>query len=139
MVIMSVDLGAARTGFAVSDSGEQFAFPRGIVTEYNREKLYPKIVEKAKENNAELIVLGLPKNMDGTLGFKAQESVDAKEALEKLCDIPVELWDERCTTVSAHASLGMNGIKTKNRKNIVDSVAATIILEDFLRFRNSNK
>ena len=77
--------------------------------------------------------------MDGSLGFKAQESINAKEALEKLCDIPVELWDERCTTVSAHASLQQNGIKTKNRKNIVDSVAATIILEDFLRFRNANK
>ena len=139
MIIMSVDLGATRTGFAVSDSSEQFAFPRGIVVEYNREKLYPKIVQKAKENSAELIVLGLPKNMDGSLGFKAQESIDAKEALEKLCDIPIELWDERCTTVSAHASLQQNGIKTKNRKNIVDSVAATIILEDFLRFRNGNK
>ncbi len=139
MVIMAVDLGAARTGFAVSDSGEQFAFPRGIVNEYNREKLYSKIIEKAKENKAELIVLGLPKNMDGTLGFKAQESIDAKAQLEKLCDIPIELWDERCTTVSAHNSLHQNGIKAKNRKNIVDSVAATIILEDFLRFRNSGK
>ncbi len=139
MIIMSVDLGAARTGLAVSDSGEQFAFPRGIIKEYSREKLYEKIVEKAKENSAEIIVLGLPKNMDGSLGFKAQESIDAKSTLEKLCDIPVELWDERCTTVSAHNSLQVNGIKAKNRKNIVDSVAATIILEDYLRFRNSNK
>ena len=139
MIIMSVDLGAARTGFAVSDSGEQFAFPRGIVKEYNREKLYDKIIEKAKENNAEIIVLGLPKNMDGSLGFKAQESLDAKEALERLCNIPFELWDERCTTVSAHNSLQVNGIRAKNRKDIVDSVAATIILEDYLRFRNSNK
>ena len=139
MIIMSVDLGAARTGFAVSDSSEQFAFPRGIVKEYNREKLYQKIVEKAKENSAQIIVLGLPKNMDGSLGFKAQESLDAKDALEKICDIPVELWDERCTTVSAHGSLQASGIKAKNRKDIVDSVAATIILEDYLRFRNSNK
>ncbi len=138
MIIMSVDLGAARTGLAVSDPSEQFAFPRGIIKEYNREKLYSKLIEKAKEFGAELIVLGFPKNMDGSVGFKAEESITAKNALEKLTEIPIELWDERCTTVSAHSSLQMNGISHKNRKDIVDSVAATIILEDFLRFRSKN-
>ena len=137
MVILAVDLGAARTGLAISDKGESFAFPRGIIKEYNKEKLYEKIAEKVKEEKAELIVIGLPKNMDGSEGFKAQESYEAADKIKELTGLEVELWDERCTTISAHQSLSMNGIETKKRKNVVDSVAATIILEDYLRFRKS--
>ena len=137
MVILAVDLGNARTGLAVSDKSETFAFPRGIIKEYNKEKLYKAIAEKAKEEKAELIVVGLPKNMDGSEGFKAEESHLAVEELKKLTELPIELWDERCTTISAHISLQMNGIETKKRKNVVDSVAATIILEDYLNFRKN--
>ena len=68
MIIMSVDLGKARTGIAVSDKGEGFAFPKTVINEYNTEKLVTRIAEWAKELNAEEIVVGLPKNMDGTLG-----------------------------------------------------------------------
>lgn len=139
MIILAVDLGAARTGLAVSDNSETFAFPRGIIKEYNKEKLYAKIAEKAKVEKAELIVIGLPRNMDGSEGFKAEESHTAADEIGKLTDIPIELWDERCTTISAHLSLSMNGIETKKRKNVVDSVAATIILEDYLRFRKNQK
>lgn len=139
MIILAVDLGAARTGLAVSDNSETFAFPRGIIKEYNKEKLYAKIAEKAKAEKAELIVIGLPRNMDGSEGFKAEESHTAADEIGKLTDIPIELWDERCTTISAHLSLSMNGIETKKRKNVVDSVAATIILEDYLRFRKNKK
>ena len=137
MVILAVDLGAARTGLAVRDSRETVAFPRGIIKEYNKEKLYKSIAEKAKEEKAELIVIGLPKNMDGSEGFKAEESYQAVAALKELTDLPIELWDERCTTISAHISLQMNGIETKKRKNVVDSVAATIILEDYLNYRKN--
>ena len=72
MIIMSVDLGKARTGIAVSDSGEGFAFPKCVINEYNTEKLIFKICDKAKELSAELIVVGLPKNMDGSLGWRAE-------------------------------------------------------------------
>ena len=139
MIILAVDLGAARTGLAVSNNSETFAFPRGIIKEYNKEKLYAKIAEKAKAEKAELIVIGLPRNMDGSEGFKAEESHTAADEIGKLTDIPIELWDERCTTISAHLSLSMNGIETKKRKSVVDSVAATIILEDYLRFRKNQK
>lgn len=137
MVILAVDLGKTRTGIAVSDKDESFAFPRAVIKEYNRERLYGRIVGAAKENKAELIVLGLPKNMNGSEGFKAEESHSAKEEIEKLCDIPVELYDERCTTLIAHQSLQNCGVKAKNRKDIVDSVAATVILESYLEFRKN--
>ena len=71
MIIMSVDLGKASTGIAASDSGESFAFPKKVITEYNTEKLVQKIADTAKELSAELIVVGYPKNMDGTIGNRA--------------------------------------------------------------------
>lgn len=134
MIVMAVDLGQVRTGIAVSDKGGIFAFPRDIIKERNREKLCEKIVETAKAENAERIVMGLPKNIDGSEGEKAEEIRSAKSLIESLTDIPIVLWDERYTTVLAHRSLAENGIKAKNRKDIVDSVAATVILEDYLKY-----
>lgn len=139
MIILGVDLGKTRTGIAVSDKSETFAFPREVIKEYSREKLYEKIASVARAEKAELIVLGLPKNMDGSEGFKAEESRKAKEALEKLTGLPVELYDERCTTVIAQKSLWDNGLDTKKGRKIVDTVAATVILEDFLNFRKNKK
>ena len=81
MIIMSVDLGKARTGIAVSDSGESFAFPKEVITEYSTEKLVNKIKLCAEKYSADLIVVGLPKNMDGTEGFRAQE---CKEIADKI-------------------------------------------------------
>ena len=139
MIIMSVDFGKARTGVAVSDKGEGFAFPKGVITEYNRDKLIEKLAEKAKELGAELIVAGLPRNMDGSEGFKAEECRENALLLQEKSGIKVELWDERCTTVIAHQALSQNNVRGKKRKETVDAVAATVILEDYLRFRkNSN-
>ena len=137
MVIMAVDLGTVRTGIAVSDKSETFAFPRDVIIERNRENLYKKIAERVALEKAEMLVLGLPKNMDGTEGFKAEESYKAKEVLEQLTSLKVELFDERCTTIIAHNSLRQSGKNAKNSKNIVDSVAATIILEGFLNLRKN--
>lgn len=135
MIILGVDLGKTRTGLAVCDKGESFAFPRGIIKEYNREKLFSKIAAEAQKEGAELIVVGLPRNMDGSEGFKAEESREAAEKLKALSGLPVALWDERCTTVLAHQSLHLNGKNAKNSKDVVDTVAATLILEDYLRYR----
>jgi putative Holliday junction resolvase len=132
---MSVDVGTARTGVALSDESENFAFPKGVITEYNRDRLIEKLTAKAKELGAEMIVVGYPKNMDGSLGFKAKECAEAAEKLKAATGLPVELWDERCTTVSAHTALNYTDTRGKRRKEIVDAVAATIILEDFLRRR----
>ena len=137
MIIMSVDLGKARTGIAVSDKGESFAFPKGVITEYNTEKLIVKLCEAAKENQAELIVVGHPKNMDGSEGSRAQECAEIAEKLKNESGTDVVLWDERCTTVSAHTALNFTDTRGKKRKNIVDAVAAVIILEDYLSYRKN--
>ena len=139
MIIMSVDLGKARTGIAVSDSSESFAFPKQVITEYSEEKLVAKVVSAAKQYGAELIVAGLPKNMDGSEGFRAEECRATAEKIAKASGIEVILWDERCTTVSAHTFLNMNDTRGKKRKQTVDAVAATIILEDYLAFRKNSK
>ena len=139
MIIMSVDLGKARTGIAVSDSGESFAFPKTVITEYNTDRLIDKICEKAKEYSSELLVVGLPKNMDGTEGWRAQECTEIAEKIKEKSGLEVVLWDERCTTVSAHTALNFTDTRGKKRKNVVDAVAAVIILEDYLTFRKNRK
>lgn len=134
MIIMSVDLGDARTGIAVSDNGESFAFPRTVIQEWNKDRLIEKILAEAKKVEAGKIVVGLPKNMDGSLGFKAQECTEiANKIREKFIAGDVVMWDERCTTVSAHHALNATNTRGKKRKAIVDAVAATMILEDYLR------
>lgn len=137
MIIMSVDVGDVRTGVAVSDKSEGFAFPRGIITERNRDVLVNKLCEMAANEKAELIVVGYPKNMDGSVGFKAQECAAVAEKLKEQSGIEVVLWDERCTTVSAHTYLNYTDTRGKKRKQVVDTVAAVIILEDYMKFRKN--
>ena len=135
---MSVDLGKARTGIAVSDSCESFAFPKEVITEYNTEKLVEKIKLCAEKYSAELIVVGLPKNMDGSVGCRAEECREIANQIETATKMQVVLWDERCTTVSAHTALNYTDTRGKKRKKIIDAVAAVIILEDYLAFRKNN-
>ena len=99
MIILGVDLGKTRTGLAVCDKGESFAFPRGIIKEYNREKLFSKIAAEAQKEGAELIVVGLPRNMDGSEGFKAEESREAAEKLKALSGLPVALMERQGKTL----------------------------------------
>lgn len=133
MIIMSVDLGKARTGLAVSDPSGSFAFPKEVITEYNTDRLIEKVCDKAKELGAERIVVGYPKNMDGSLGERAQECAAIADEIKAKSGLEVVLWDERCTTVTAHNYLSMNNVRGKKRKQTVDAVAAVIILEDYLR------
>lgn len=139
MIIMSVDLGKARTGIAVSDSGESFAFPKTVIAEYNTEKLVQKIKLCAQEYNAELVVVGLPKNMDGSEGERADECRAIGDQIATATALEVVMWDERCTTVSAHTALNFTDTRGKKRKAVVDAVAAVIILEDYLKYRKNNK
>ena len=138
MIIMSVDLGKARTGIAISDSGESFAFPKMVITEYNTERLVKKIAALANEYGAELIVVGYPKNMDGSLGSRAEECKDIAEKIGMESGTETVLWDERCTTVSAHTALNFTDTRGKKRKEVIDAGAAVIILEDYLKFRKNN-
>lgn len=136
---MSVDLGKARTGIAVSDNSESFAFPKTVITEYNNEKLVAKICDIAKELKAELIVVGNPKNMDGSEGWRSEECKQTAEQIKEQSKTETVMWDERCTTVSAHTALNFTDTRGKKRKAVVDAVAAVIILEDYLNFRKNNR
>lgn len=138
MIIMSVDLGKARTGIAISDSGESFAFPKTVITEYNTERLVKKVAALANEYGAELIVVGYPKNMNGSLGSRAEECKVIAEKIGATSGTETVLWDERCTTVSAHTALNFTDTRGKKRKEVIDAVAAVIILEDYLKFRKNN-
>ena len=133
MIIMSVDLGKARTGIAVSDPTNSFAFPKEVITEYSTDRLIERICQKAVELGAERIVVGYPKNMDGSLGERAVECAEIAEQIKQKSGLQTVLWDERCTTVTAHNYLNMNNVRGKKRKQTVDAVAAVIILEDYLR------
>ena len=139
MIIMAMDLGKARTGIAVSDAMESFAFPKEVITEYNTERLVEKLTAAAKKYGAELIVAGLPKNMDGTSGSRAEECAEIAEKVRLASGIETVLWDERCTTVAAYTALDAAGTYGKKRKQAVDAVAATIILVGFLSFRKNNR
>ncbi len=132
MIIMSVDLGLARTGIAVSDNTESFAFPKTVIHEYNREKLINKICALCVEYGAEEIVVGLPKNMDGTLGERAVTCQEIANEIGEKSGKKIVLWDERLSTSAAHNVLNMNDKRGKKRKEIVDAVAAVIILEGYL-------
>ncbi len=139
MIIMSVDLGKARTGIAISDSSESFAFPKEVITEYNTERLIEKVCLKAEEYSAERIVVGLPKNMDGSIGWRAEECSEIAEKIRQKSGKDTVMWDERCTTVSAHTALNFTDTRGKKRKNVVDAVAAVIILEDYLSYRKNTE
>ncbi len=135
MIIMSVDYGDKRTGIAVCDKLEMLASPVCVLTEWNSETLAGKIVALACEKRAETIVIGLPRNMDGSKGFRAEACEALGELVKARTDIPVCFWDERLTTVSAHRILRENNVRSKKRKAVVDSVAAEIILQDYLDYR----
>ncbi len=137
MKIMSCDLGKVRTGIAVSDEAEGFAFPREVITEYNEERLIERLSQKAQELGAGLIVVGHPKNMDGSEGDRAKECAAIAEKIAEKSKIETVLWDERCTTVSAHTALNFTDTRGKRRKETVDAVAAVMILEDYLRYKKN--
>lgn len=137
MIILAVDYGDARTGLAVCDAGERLASPAGVIAERKSEKLMDAIAETAEKSKAGLLVVGLPLNMDGSFGPRAQKCRDFASRLSKKCSLPVELWDERCTTMAAHNALNATDTRGKKRKEVVDAVAAVMILEGFLAYRRN--
>ncbi|MBQ1464531.1 MAG: Holliday junction resolvase RuvX [Ruminococcus sp.] len=138
MIIMAVDFGDARTGIASCGKSELMASPVCVIAEKDFDQCIAKTAEKAKELRAELIVVGYPKNMNGTIGERAEKCQLFAEKLEALTGITVKLWDERNTTVSAHGYLNDTNTRGKKRKAVVDAVAATIILESYLGYRKSS-
>lgn len=136
MKVMAVDLGLVRTGLAISDEMELLALPIGTVTERNPDVLLQKVVDAAGEHAAKAIVVGLPRNMDGSKGESAQRAEAFAAKLQEATGLPVTLWDERLTTMSAIGYLNETNVRGKKRKAIVDTVSATIILEDYLHSRH---
>lgn len=135
MIIMAVDLGKARTGIAASDKTEYLASPVKVIKEHNRERLLTAVAETAREIKAELIVVGLPKNMDGSEGDSARNAREFAQLLNAELTTEVRLWDERCTTITAHGYLNDTNTRGKKRKAVIDEVAATVILQSFLDSR----
>ena len=136
---MGVDFGDARTGISVSTPSESLASPLCVIKEYNMERCCEKTAEKAKECGAQLIVVGKPLNMNGTSGERAEKCSEFAKHLAELTGLPVEMWDERSTTVSAHNYLNATNTRGKNRKNVIDAVAAVIILESYLGYRSLHR
>ena len=139
MIIMSVDFGDSRTGIAVCGKSELIASPITVIQEKDFEKCIEKTAALAKEQRAEEIVVGYPKNMNGTIGERCEKCTLFAQKLEELTGIPTKLWDERCTTVSAHNFLNETNTRGKKRKAVIDAVAAVIILESYLAFRRNSK
>lgn len=139
MKIMAVDFGDARTGLAVCDRTEFLASPIGIIEEKSFAKTAEKIVYASREYDVSMIVIGLPKNMDGTEGARAEKSHKLADTLRAVVDIPVALWDERQTTITAANILSENNTYGKKRKKQLDAVAATVILESYLAHRRAQQ
>lgn len=139
MRILSVDFGDARTGIAVCDKGELLASPVSVITEYHFDVLAEKIAQQAKEQKAEMIVVGNPLNMDGTSGDRSRKAHELSKILEELTGLEVVMWDERRTTVTAASFLNETNVRGKKRKAVIDAVSAVIILEGYLAYRKNHK
>lgn len=133
MVILSVDYGDARTGIAACDALQMLASPVTVIHQTEKEPLADEICRIAAEKKAQKLILGLPKNMDGSEGFRAQACREFAALLSEKSGLPVDFQDERLTTVSAHSALNLTNTRGKKRKAVVDAVSAVIILEDYLR------
>ena len=138
MVLLAVDYGDARTGLALCDKGEMLARPAGVIHQLGMDRTVKQVVEFALQNGVEGIVVGLPKNMDGSLGERAEKCQKvARKIAGRLnaTSIKVEMFDERSTTISAIQILNEADVRGKKRKDTVDAVAATIILEAYMAWR----
>ena len=130
--IMGIDYGDARTGVAMSDLLCSLVGSTAVVPSRNTEKAIADIVRMAKENEVGQIVVGLPRNMDGTEGARAELCREFADKLRDSTGLEVVMWDERRTTVEAHNILSQHNYHGQKRKNTVDAVAASLILEGYL-------
>lgn len=135
MKIMGVDYGDARTGVAISDLLCSIVGTTSVIHSRNMEKTLTALCGIVRENAVGEIVVGLPKNMDGTEGVRAGLCREFADKLQQATGLPVHLWDERRTTVEAHNILSQHNYHGKKRKDTVDAVAASLILEGYLAFR----
>ncbi len=136
---MAVDYGDARTGLAVCDRTEFLASPVGTIEERNAQILAMKVAHMAEQYEVGEIVIGLPMNMNGSEGPRAQKCRAFSEMVECVTELPVVMWDERSTTVTAHQILNETNVRGAKRKKVVDTVSAVIILESYPDYRRKKK
>lgn len=132
MRVMAVDYGDARTGVAISDATGMLAGFTTVIHSRKEEVVAEELAKLARERQVDEVVMGFPRNMDGTEGPRAERYRAFAARLEDAAGLPVTLWDERRTTIEAHQILHASGKRMKNHKNTVDAVAATLILEGYL-------
>ena len=135
MRIMAIDYGDARTGVALSDPTGFLAGQTFLIKSRKQEVVLEELAALVQRQGAQELVMGYPRNMDGTLGPRAEKYAAFAGRVEEATGLPVALWDERRTTVDAHRILGEQGVRAKNRKDKIDSVAATLILEGYLDWK----
>ena len=135
MRIMAIDYGDARTGVALSDPTGFLAGQTFLIKSRKQEVVLEELAALVQRQGAQELVMGYPRNMDGTLGPRAEKYAAFARRLEEATGLPVALWDERRTTVDAHRILGEQGVRAKNRKDKIDSGAATLILEGYLDWK----
>lgn len=133
MKIMSVDYGDSRTGIALSDIRGILASPLTVIKESYQPKLAKEIVSLAVDNDVKTVVIGLPRNMDGSYGYRCDECKSLGEAISNInAELNICFEDERLTTVMAHNVLSENNVRGKKRKDTVDAVSAVMILQSYL-------
>ena len=132
MRIMAIDYGDARTGVAISDPTGLLAGYTTVIQSRKSEVVAAEVARLAKEHGVEELVMGFPRNMDGTEGPRAELYRAFAGQLQEVTGMEVHLWDERRTTIEAHQILHASGKKMKQHKKNVDAVAATLILEGYL-------
>ncbi len=137
MRIMAIDYGDQRTGVAVSDLTATLAGEAFVIKEWDPEALADRLAAEAEKRGVGQLVLGNPLNMDGSAGPRSEKARALAQLLGQRTDIPVALWDERRTTVEAHGILSANDRHGKRRRETVDAVAATLILEGYLAWQRN--
>ncbi|NCB70216.1 MAG: Holliday junction resolvase RuvX [Clostridia bacterium] len=139
MKIMALDVGNKRIGVALSDELQILAQPLYTIHRKGIERDIEEIVKIINDNNVEEVIVGLPKNMDGTTGFQGEKTIKFAEVLRQSTDRPLIMWDERMTTISARRIMIENDVKQKDKKNLVDTIAAVVILETYLSRKNMER
>lgn len=139
MRVMAIDYGDAHTGVALSDPTGFLVGTTVTINSWRQEVVLDRLVELIEEHRPEEVVLGFPKNMDGTDGRKADRYRELAARLEEAAGIKVRLWDERRTTIDAHHILFNQGKDGRKRKKMVDAVAASLILENYLDYKRMRR
>lgn len=133
MKCLGMDLGTKKLGLAMSDATGMISYPYKLIKFSNYEEAAKEVVDIVNKEKVEILVLGLPKNMDNSMGFASERSLNFKRILEGLTDKEIVLIDERLSTVEAENMLINDDVKRKKRKDVIDELSAAIILDTYLR------